>query len=83
MLIWYDKSMATTKVALTIASETLALAKKAVRNGRAKSLSAFVSDAVGEKVGRDQLAEILDAMDQRFGKPSRADRAWAKRVLSR
>jgi len=70
-------------VALTIASETLALAKKAVKNGRAKSLSAFVSDAVGEKVGRDQLAEILDAMDQRFGKPSRADRAWAKRVLSR
>jgi hypothetical protein len=83
MLPWYDKSMATTKVALTIASETLALAKKAVKNGRAKSLSAFVSDAVGEKVGRDQLAEILDAMDQRFGKPSRADRAWAKRVLSR
>jgi hypothetical protein len=75
--------MATTKVALTIASETLALAKQAVKQGRAKSLSAFVSDAVGEKVERDQLAAILDAMDAKYGKPSKADRAWAKRVLSR
>ena len=75
--------MATTKVALTIASETLALAKKAVKNGRAKSLSAFVSDAVGEKVERDSLAEILDAMDSKLGKPSKADRAWARSVLSR
>lgn len=75
--------MATTKVALTIASDTLALAKKAVKNGRAKSLSAFVSEAVGEKVERDKLAEILDVMDARYGKPSKADRAWAKRVLSR
>jgi hypothetical protein len=75
--------MSTTKVALTIASETLALAKRVVRAGGAKSLSAFVSEAVGEKVARDQLAEILDAMDEQYGKPSKGDRAWARRVLSR
>ena len=81
--LWYDKSMTKTKVAVTIASETLALARKAVREGRAKSLSAFVTEAVGEKVERDQLRLILDAMDARYGRPDKKDRAWAKRVLTR
>ena len=80
---WYDKGMSTIKVAFTIQSGTLVLAKKAVKRGRAKSLSAFVNDALEEKVERDQLTEILDRMDLEYGKPSKADRAWAKRVLSR
>jgi hypothetical protein len=75
--------MPTTKVAVSIASDALSRARKAVKDGRAKSLSAFVSDAVDEKVARDQLREILDEMNERLGKPSKADRAWAKRVLSR
>jgi hypothetical protein len=75
--------MSTTKVAFTIQTGTLVLAKKAVKKGRAKSLSAFVNDALEEKVQRDQLAEVLDQMDARHGAPSKAARAWAKRVLSR
>ncbi|HVY32358.1 MAG TPA: hypothetical protein VHB79_37735 [Polyangiaceae bacterium] len=75
--------MSTTKVAFTIQTDTLALAKKAVKKGRAKSLSAFVNDALEEKVERDQLTRVLDELDVRHGKPNKADRAWAKRVLSR
>ena len=75
--------MSTTKVAFTIQTGTLALAKKVVKKGRAKSLSAFVNDALEEKVQRDELTTILDQMDAIHGKPSKADRAWAKRVLSR
>ena len=75
--------MTSAKVAVTISSEVLAEAKKQVRSGRAKSLSAFVAQAVAEKIRRDDLNDILDAMDEAHGKPSKADQAWAKRVLRR
>ncbi len=71
------------KVAVTIPAQVLKRARHQVRVGRAKSLSAFVSEALAEKVERTDLKEILDAMDQEFGKPKREDRAWAKRVLQR
>jgi Arc/MetJ-type ribon-helix-helix transcriptional regulator len=71
------------KVALTIPAEVLRIAKKRVRAGRAKSLSAFVSAALQEKLERDELTEILDRMDAELGAPTKGDRAWAKRVLGR
>jgi hypothetical protein len=73
--------MTKAKIALTIPTDVLALAKKEVRAGRAKSLSAFISEAVDEKVRRDELAAILDAMDAEHGAPDKAARAWAKQVL--
>ena len=75
--------MTTTKVAVTMPAELLAEAKRTVRLRRAKSLSAFVSEAVDEKLARDELAAVLDQMDAEYGKPSREARAWARRVLSR
>ena len=75
--------MTTTKVALTISSAALQQAKKEVAAGRAKSLSAFVSEAVEEKVRRGELSKLLDAMDTELGRPNKAARAWAKKVLSR
>ena len=75
--------MTTTKVALSIPSATIARAKKEVRSGRAKSLSAFVSDAVEQKLQRDDLVEILDAMDAEHGRPGKAALRWAKKTLSR
>ena len=75
--------MTASKVAVTISTEVLELAKKRVKAGRAKSLSALVTEAVDEKLRRDQLAEILDAMNAKLGAPSKAAKAWAKRVLAR
>jgi hypothetical protein len=75
--------MTTAKVALSIPEEVLELAKKEVSAGRAKSLSAFVSTAIDEKVRRDELRSVLDEMDSVYGKPNKAARAWAKRVLRR
>jgi Arc/MetJ-type ribon-helix-helix transcriptional regulator len=73
--------MTTAKVALSIPTDVLKQAKKQVSSGRAKSLSFYVSEALGEKLRRDELADVLDAMDRDLGKPRRADTAWAKRVL--
>ena len=75
--------MTSAKVALSIPERILDEAKKEVATGRAKSLSAFVSEALDEKLRRDTLTEILDAMDSRHGPPSKAAKAWAKRVLER
>jgi hypothetical protein len=73
--------MIAAKVAITISADVLELAKKRVKAGRAKSLSAFVNEAVDEKLRRDELSEVLDAMDAKLGRPNKAARAWAKRVL--
>jgi hypothetical protein len=75
--------MNSAKVALSIPADVLRLAKREVAAGRAKSLSAFVSEAVDEKLYRDELSAILDAMDAEHGRPTKAATAWAKRVLKR
>jgi hypothetical protein len=75
--------MTAAKVAVTISADVLKLAKRRVKSGRAKSLSALVNDAVDEKLRRDELADILDAMDAEHGPPSKAAKAWAKRILAR
>ena len=75
--------MNSAKVALSMPAEVLRLAKKEVRSGRAKSLSSFVAEAVDEKLRRDELTSILDAMDIEHGKPTKAATTWAKRVLAR
>jgi Arc/MetJ-type ribon-helix-helix transcriptional regulator len=73
--------MTTAKVALSIPSEVLKEAKRQVAKGRAKSLSSFVSEALDDKLRRDELDLILDAMDREFGKPSKEATRWAKNVL--
>jgi len=49
----------------------------------AKSLSAFVSDAVDEKLRREQLVEVLDALDAKHGPPDKAAREGARKTLAR
>ena len=73
--------MTAAKIAVTISADLLALAKKRVRAGRAKSLSAFVNDAVDEKLRRDELSELLDRMDAELGPPDSEAVAWARRAL--
>jgi hypothetical protein len=75
--------MNSAKVALSMPADVLRQAKKEVAAGRAKSLSAFVAEAVDEKLQRTELAAILDAMDAEHGKPPKKATAWAKRVLKR
>lgn len=43
----------------------------------------FVAQAVDEKLRRDELTAILDAMDLTCGKPTKAAKTWAKSVLAR
>jgi Arc/MetJ-type ribon-helix-helix transcriptional regulator len=78
---WYDKGMSAAKVAVTIPKHVLERAKIEVATGRAKNLSALVSEALEERLNRDELGAILEAMDAEYGPPSKSAKAWAKRVL--
>jgi urate oxidase len=75
--------MTAIKIAVTVPEEVLKRAKSHVKAGKAKTLSSLVSEAVEEKVARDELAEILAEMDAERGPPPKAARAWAKRFLER
>ena len=67
--------MTTAKVALSVPIEVLRLAKKEVRAGHAKSLSAFASEAMDEKLRRAELTAVLDAMDVEHGRTDQKARA--------
>lgn len=75
--------MTMAKIAVSVPAEILRRAKAQVKAGRAKSISALVSEAVGEKVQYNELAAILDEMDARHGKPGKGAEAWARRVIRR
>jgi hypothetical protein len=75
--------MNTAKVAIAIPKEVLALARKEVKQGRARSLSAYVSAAIDERLRRDELERLLDQMDAEHGPPDKRATAWARRVIKR
>jgi len=73
--------MTTAKVAVSLPKDVLERAKAEVATGRAKNLSALVSETLDERLRRDELGAILEAMDAEHGPVSKSAKAWAKRVL--
>jgi Arc/MetJ-type ribon-helix-helix transcriptional regulator len=74
--------MATEKITVALAPEVARRAKKAVKQGRAKSLSALVNGLLDERLRRDELDEVLAQMDAEHGPVDEETRAWARSVLS-
>lgn len=68
------------KLAVTMPRQTVGRARARVKAGDAKSLSAFVSQAVEEKLERDRLQDVLDEI---FGEQPMTDeeREWADRLI--
>jgi Arc/MetJ-type ribon-helix-helix transcriptional regulator len=62
--------MTTMKVAVSLPEETLRRAKRAVRRGRAESLSAYVSVALDQKATLDELDDLLNEMLDETGGPA-------------
>jgi Arc/MetJ-type ribon-helix-helix transcriptional regulator len=73
--------MNTAKIAVSLPKDVLERAKAEVATGRAKNLSALVSETLDERLRRDELGAILEAMDAERGPVTKSARAWAKRVL--
>jgi hypothetical protein len=75
--------MTTQKIAITVPQETLASARRAVRAGRAESLSAYVSRALEQKTMLDDLDSLLKELLKESGGPLTAsEKRHADSVLS-
>jgi hypothetical protein len=68
------------KLAISMPEELIKAVESEVRADHAPSVSAFISDAVEEKLERDLLQEALDEVWR--DKPMTAkERAWADKIL--
>ena len=73
---------ATTKLAISLPAPLAERARRAVRRGRAASVSAYIAAAVEEKVKLDDLAALFDEMLAETGWPlTAAERRRADRDL--
>ncbi len=76
----YDWSM-TTKIAISLPDEQVSAARQAVKDGRAASVSALVSEALADKLQVDTLAALVADIIAEDGPPSPEDYAWAEQAL--
>lgn len=76
--------MTTTKIAVSLPAELVDQARRAVAEGRAPSVSAYVAKALEEQAKLDDLAALLDEMLTETGGPLTArERKAADRALGR
>ena len=74
-------SMTRQKIAITLPEEQVTAARQAVAEGRAASVSAFISQALARRSADEELAETIAEIYAETGQPTAEDRLWARRVL--
>lgn len=73
--------MTTRKIAITLPEEQVVEAKRAVTEGRARSVSAYVAEAIAARAERHGLLAYVDALIAEHGEPTSEDYAWADAQL--
>jgi hypothetical protein len=58
-----------------------AAARQAVGEGRAASVSAFISQALARRDADEELTEAITEIYAETGPPTEEERLWARRVL--
>jgi Arc/MetJ-type ribon-helix-helix transcriptional regulator len=72
----------TAKLAISLPVALAQKARRAVRSGRAASVSAYIAEALEQKVEKDDLAVLLDEMLAEAGGPlTAAERRRAEQEL--
>ncbi|MBK7819653.1 MAG: toxin-antitoxin system antitoxin subunit [Tessaracoccus sp.] len=71
----------TERIAISLPPEQVAAACRAVEEGRAASVSGFISEAVARSQREGSLTRLLDDLDRELGPVSDADLAWADAAL--
>ena len=69
------------KIAITLPEEQVELARRAVADGRASSVSAYISEALARRDADEQVLEMIAEIYAETGQPTEEDRAWARRAL--
>lgn len=74
-------SMTREKIAITLPEEQVAAARRAVAEGRAASVSAYISQALARRDADEELAETIAEIYAETGSPTAEERTWARRAL--
>ncbi len=71
------------KITVALTPSVVQRARKAVKAGRARSLSALVNALLDEQLRRDELTVLFNEWDDERGPPSAEDQSWARALLDR
>jgi antitoxin ParD1/3/4 len=71
----------TTKIAISLPDEVVSAARRAVADGRATSVSAYIAVTLAQRQEYEDLAALLADMAAESGSPSAEDRSWARAAL--
>ena len=74
-------SMTREKIAITLPEEQVAAARRAVAEGRAASVSGYISQALARRSADEDMLEVIAEIYAESGQPTEEDRLWARRVL--
>jgi antitoxin ParD1/3/4 len=69
------------KIAVSLPEEQIAAARRAVAEGRAASVSAYVSQALAAREREETLSGVVADLITELGRPSSEAYAWADEVL--
>jgi antitoxin ParD1/3/4 len=70
------------KIAISLPLRAAESVRRAVQEGRAPSVSAYIADVIEEREERQSLAELLDEwLEESGGPPTPAERRWARYQL--
>jgi hypothetical protein len=75
--------MTAAKIAITLPREQLARVKRAVRAGRADSVSGYIARALANEEREESLRVLVQDLIAQHGEPTRQEVAWARRALGR
>lgn len=73
--------MTTKKISITLPEEALARVHRAVRDGRADSVSGYIARALTENARRESLRDLVRDLIAEHGEPTQKEKKWAKRAL--
>lgn len=71
----------TQKIAVSLPDEQVSWIRRAVDQGRAASVSGYISAAIARAEREDSLARLLDDLDRELGAVSDDDLSWADTAL--
>jgi hypothetical protein len=69
------------KIAVSLPAELVEEARRAVRDGRATSVSAYVADCMARRSDHDHVGRYIASLVADYGHPAPEDLAWADAVL--
>lgn len=69
------------KIAITLPEEQVAAARRAVADGRAPSVSAYIAQSLARRDADEELSETLAEIYAEHGEPTAEERAWARKAL--